>query len=311
MTAYLMAAPSETEGSAAANEAASLLFEHFSFKILKETISDTHANVDVSISNIDMRLLARDLCREMTLRAASLGPDPEDPLSAADYFGLLCETLSSHTYPLTETKASVPLSASVHDRETVWSVLPDEAFQLALVSSFPLYMQDPETLPPQEVLDIYLNEFTSLGASDWVSYLHLRDTFSTYSETFASRLDETYADKLTQNFSYEIEECTREGNSASAKVRISSIDMKKVLESYQEKLLTYAKTGESITGDSTQLSDASAKLLLEALDEAAGSASRTVTVPVSFDGYTWHPQFTEEFTDAILGNLDEALEEFS
>ena len=116
--------------------------------------------------------------------------------------------------------------------------------------------------------------------------------------------------KITEFFSYTIENCETIGNTAQADVAITSIDMSAVLSAYKDKLLRYAHTTESITSDSEALSDASARYLLEALEENASPAVCPVSVTLHNDGHTWQLEISEELTNAFLGNIAEALEAF-
>ena len=149
-----------------------------------------------------------------------------------------------------------------------------------------------------------------MSAEDWVAYLRLHDVFSTGSPGYADELDLLYASKITEYLSFQIGSCTRNGKNATADVTVGSLNMEKVLSLYREKLLTYAKTAESITSDSAALSDAAALYLMEALTECTDSCTRDVQVDITYDGYTWHPRITGELTDAFLGNLENALSSF-
>ena len=305
--AYLLSLADNSSDSLTAGEAASFLFEHFSYNILNEKTDHDRAAVDVSITNIDMKPLARDLCEQMTLRAASPYLASSPLPDTDEYYRMLVSTLSSHTYPLSDTTAQFHLTKINH----VWVIEADDTLSDCLVSHFPDYMKDPDTLPPEDVLDIYLQEFTKMSAEDWVAYLRLNDVFSTGSPGYAKELDLLYASKIAEYISFEIGECRRDGTNASVNVSVGSLDMEKVLSLYREKLLKYAKSAESITSDSAALSDAAALYLMEALQDCTDSAVRDIQVNVTYDGYTWHPRITEELTDAFLGNLENALLSFN
>ena len=86
-------------------------------------------------------------------------------------------------------------------------------------------MNDPMLLSPKEVLTIYLNELSHLSAEGWREYLKMDDIFATNSEEYASAVDQTYSEKIAEYFSYTIESCTMDGDTAIAKLTITSINM--------------------------------------------------------------------------------------
>ena len=187
----------------------------------------------------------------------------------------------------------------------------DTTLQDQLVSGFISWMNDAMLLSPKEVLTIYLDEFDHLSAEGWREYLKMDDIFTTNSEEYASAVDQTYSEKIAEYFSYTIESCTMDGDTAIAKLTITSIDMPAILAAYKTKLLKYAHSTDSITSDDTGLSDATAQYLLETLQEDAVSTAIPVTLTLTNDGHTWQLEITDELTNALLGNITEALEAFN
>ena len=131
-------------------------------------------------------------------------------------------------------------------------------------------MNDAMLLSPKEVLTIYLDEFDHLSAEGWREYLKMDDIFTTNSEEYASAVDQTYSEKIAEYFSYTIESCTMDGDTAIAKLTITSI-----------------------------------------LQEDAVSTAIPVTLTLTNDGHTWQLEITDELTNALLGNITEALEAFN
>lgn len=86
--------------------------------------------------------------------------------------------------------------------------------------------------------------------------------------------------------------------------------MNSLLESYRERLLGYARTSESITSSDTELADDTARHLLDTFREDASTVEIPVTAALINDGHAWQLQITQEITDAFLGNIDGAIENF-
>lgn len=304
----MMNAPSsDSEIGSETTEAVKLFFKNFQYHIHSEEITGDTATVSVEIINIDTQALAKDLCLALTTRNLNLDADSSAPQTTNDYFTLLRDTLKSNSYDLVATTAYFHLTKN----NNIWMIQADETLQDQLISGFITWINDSNLLSPETVLSIYMDEFASLTAEEWLDYLKINDIFSTGSETYASDVDRTYMEKITNYFAYTIESCETDGNTAYANLTITSIDMPLVMEAYTDKLLKYARTTESITSDDAGLSNASAKYLLEALEETAAPATFPVTVTLFNDGHTWQLEISDDLTNAFLGNMNAALEAFA
>ena len=288
-------------------EAVNLFFKNFQYHLHSEDITDDAATVTAEIINIDTKSLATDLCRALTARNLSISPEQKAPETLNDYYALLKETLENNKYGLTASTAYFHLKR----KNDIWVIQADKTLQDQLVSGFISWMNDAMLLSPKEVLTIYLDEFDHLSAEGWREYLKMDDIFTTNSEEYASAVDQTYSEKIAEYFSYTIESCTMDGDTAIAKLTITSIDMPAILAAYKTKLLKYAHSTDSITSDDTGLSDATAQYLLETLQEDAVSTAIPVTLTLTNDGHTWQLEITDELTNALLGNITEALEAFN
>ncbi len=298
--------PAPANPTPAAMEAAKLFFQDFSYQIESEEIHGNEATVIVQIKNIDTHTLSHDLCKMLTAETLHQKPNSQTDKENSDFFALLTSTLQSHSYAIKETDASFHLQR----KRRTWNLLIDEALEDALVSGFVTWMNDPYILSAEEVLELNLQEFDTFTAKDWKEYLHIHDLFDTGSEAYCEQIDETYLEKTAEYFFCTIESCRTSGDSADAQLSVTSIDLPYILDDYREKLLAYSKTPEAITDDEKTVTDTSARLLLETLNERMRPAETSVQVHLTNDGHTWQLEISEELTDAFLGNLSQALEEF-
>lgn len=287
-------------------EAVSLFFKNFNYKIIqKQTEGDT-ASVTVRITNIDMHALASDLIRAILTESVDIYTDSNDR-QTDNYYELLCDTLSSKTYETKNTTAVFQLRKDASG----WVILADPELENALVSGFISYINDPHLLPVSEILSIHLDAFRELSPEQWADYLAADDIFALYNEEYSHKIDEEYISQLANAFDYEIIKCTEEEQSAEAVVRIYSVNMSNVLAAYKEKLLAYAQTTRSLRDDSVSFSNETSRLLLESLRENDKTTGTDVTIHMRNTGKLWEIQFDESFTNALMGDMRGAMDEFN
>lgn len=287
-------------------EAVSLFFKNFNYKILQQQTKGDKSDVTVQITNIDMHALASDLLRAILVESVDIYKDPNDQQTDS-YYALLYEMLSQKAYETKDTTAVFHLQKD----EAGWVILADQELENALVSGFISYINDPHLLSVSEILSIHLDAFRELSAEQWASYLAADDIFALYNEEYSHKIDKEYITQLADSFDYEIIKCTEEEQSAEAVVRIHSVNMSNVLAIYKEKLLSYAATTQSLRDDSLSFSNETSRLLLEALQENDKTTGTDVTIRMRNTGKLWEIQFDENFTNALMGDMRGAIDEFN
>lgn len=287
-------------------EAVDLFFHHFTYHIHNEQIEGNEATVSVNITNIDTRALAHDLCMQLHRDSAVLFPDT-DSSSATDYYRLLRDTLSSNVYEETVTTAYFHLKKE----EAGWTILADRQLEDELVSGFISYMNDPHILSAADVLSIHLDALDSLTAEQWAEYLEIEDVFATYNTDYYQAIDAEYVRQLAEAYDYEILRCDEDGDTATAVVRVTGTDMTEVLSTYKEHLLAYAATTRSIRDDDIAVSNETARLLLQSLEDNTQTDATDVELTFRNNGETWEVYFNTEFTNALMGDISGAIETFN
>lgn len=285
-------------------EAVKLFFKNFNYKIKHASIEDNHATVHVAITNLDTHALAKDVC--LALVQKSTGSSGEE-MTLNSYFALLGDVLSKNTYKTTATDADIEL---LHT-EDGWMLQNTDQLEDDLVSGFISYLKDPYLVTPEEMITVVLEGLMEKSPDEWKSYLNMQDIFSTYSQNY-EKTDDALAVQLSKHISYKILSVTedQEQESASAKITITSLDMKSVLKRYQELLMNYASTTESIRASSSELADETASLLAQALAENTDTTDTEVTIHFTNNGSSWEMQLNEDFTNALLGNAGAAIQAF-
>lgn len=289
-----------------AAEAVSLFFQNFKYNVLQEQIDGDSATVSVNITNIDMEALAKDLCRELLKESVVVYPE-ENQKTIRDYYTLLRDTILENDYDTVVTTARFHLSLE----ESGWIIMADDTLEDELVSGFISCMNSPETLSPSESLSIHLDALKQLTADQWKEYLGIEDVFLTCNTDYYAQIDEEFVRQISSNFDYKIIKCSEEANTVTAVVRIKSIDMTHTLISYREKLLDYAASSRSIRDDAVTFSNETARLLLEALQETRETTSTDVDLSFTSQGGIWDIQFGPEFTNALMGNMEQAIDSFN
>ena len=91
---------------------------------------------------------------------------------------------------------------------------------------------------------------------------------------------------------------------------VTGIDTGAILRIYKEKLESYGRTVDAVSADSYAVSRKSASLLLESISENESTSSFPVTVTMDNDGTGWAITDSSALTDALLGGMSSAVEEF-
>ncbi len=291
-------------------EAVQLFFKNFRYKILDETITGDSAEVNVNITNLDTAALARDLRLKILQQSVKLYPEAAESAAlttTSDYYQLLLDTLQQNSYSQITTTACFHLVKN----ETGWTILADDHLEDQLASGFITNINDPYLIPARSVLEIYLDAFDALDGTQWKDFLGIDDAFATYNTDYSARIDEEYTNQIASCFSWEILQCHDNGSSVLADVRVTSLDLGHVLDAYRSSLLDYADTVQSVKDDRIAASNEMSRLLLEALQQNNKTASTDVTLTMTNDGSTWNVTFGDEFTNALMGNPEDALDLFS
>lgn len=294
-----------------ASEAVQLFFKNFTFRIISSKENDSTAEVVVCATNVDARELASEirlLQLEDSLRISrestgeNSGQGSSDP-GSDNIFSLMKKALSKNTFSMTDTEQTITLTQVLGE----WTVRSDDSLKKMLTGGLAEELSDPYLLTPEKTLAVYLNQYRTLTEDEWAVLLQADDLFQT-SSSDSSSIDKAYIEKIMEYYDYRIDGVRTEGDIAQADVTVTSIDMKKVLLSYRQKLIDYAHTAESISGDSITLNNTSAALLMEALTQDGAPASYPVSIRLMNDGSTWQLTDSSGLANALLGNISEALD---
>lgn len=286
-------------------DAMELFFQNFSYKIVDSELDQDQASVTVSITNIDTQALANDLCRAIILQSLER-TDKSENLPLEFYSGLLKDLLSQTQYELKTTSLVIPLEKV----DGVWTIVNSAELEDGLVSGLISYLEDPNTVSAQEVVDLNLEHFQNMTPEELVSYFNLEDIFSS-SSSISDQIDLAFAQKLLEHFQYHIVSSENDDASALVQLEITHLDLFSVLESYKQRLLQYAETADAILDSEQERTEKMAQLLVESLENSSAVTTSSLELELKNTGLVWEIKNTTQLTNALLGNISEAARQFS
>lgn len=296
--------PSSQYTDSDATEAIKLFFRDFQYHIdsSSQDKEGTTATVNVSITNLDAQALAKDLCREIYRNSLSYSNAEDASDEHPSSFSLMKKCLQDHEYPQKTTTATFHLTC----QDKIWKIQESAQLENELTGGLVTCLSDPYLLSPEEILDLTLAPFKDFSSEDWQSYLNISDVFAVGTPQ-ADEIDHLLFDQISNFFDYRITDVTQDGDSAQVTVHITSLDLNSVIENCLDPLRDYGSSTESIRASSEEFNQKTGEILINALKENTKSTVTQVTVFLHNDGHTWDPSLSEDFTDALLGNLDESL----
>ena len=284
-------------------EAIKLFFKNFRYHIDSSSQSGdgSAATVTVSITNLDARALASDLCRELYRNSLNYGSSASQDTDVSS-FSLMKECLEEHDYPLVTTTATFHLTG----KDNIWNIEADAQLENELAGGLVEYLSNPYLLNPEDILDLTLAPFCDFSAEDWQNYLNISDIFAVGTKQ-ADNIDKLLFQQIACFFDYEITNTLQDGDTAQVSVNITSLDLNAVIESCLGPLRDYGSSTESIRDSAEDFNEKTGQILMDALENNISSTVTPVTIVLYNDGSTWDPVLDSSFTDALLGNLDESL----
>lgn len=166
------------------------------------------------------------------------------------------------------------------------------------------------TTTPAEAAENFLNGLKSQDGKMMERYMdNAYINFLCNAEGDKAAIDKLN-DAIFKNFEYEIEIVKQKNKSAVAKVAVKSSDFSKVMDKYEKESYDYIMENlyEKEIGDKEALNAKCLEMYVTEVEKAAESdmlIEREVFVPMTDNGYYgWNVIVTDEFMEAVLGNLE-------
>ena len=166
------------------------------------------------------------------------------------------------------------------------------------------------TITPEEAADDFLKDLKSQDSKSMERYMdNAYINFLCNAESDEKAVKQI-SDAVFEKFEYEIEIVKQKNKSAVAKVKIKSNDFSKVMDKYEKEAYDYIMENlyEKEIGDKEALNAKCLEMYVAQVEKAAESdklIEKEVFVPMTDDGYYgWNIIVTDEFMEAVLGNLE-------
>ena len=148
-----------------------------------------------------------------------------------------------------------------------------------------------------------MKEFDSEQLKHYLSLDTLTDTEDSEKNTLIQAVTE----QIHQSFDFKIKKETIDGTSAVVQTAITSADFEQILQTYQEELSKWLKTSAALAGGSEGRRQKEYELLLSCMEQNKAVVSHDVEIPLVNDGVNWKIQMTPEVSQAVFGDVQNAL----
>lgn len=148
-----------------------------------------------------------------------------------------------------------------------------------------------------------MKEFDSEQLKHYLSLDTLTDTEDSEKNTLIQAVTE----QIHQSFDFKIKKETIDGTSAVVQTAITSVDFEQILQTYQEELSKWLKTSAALAGGSEGRRQKEYELLLSCMEQNKAVVSHDVEIPLVNDGVNWKIQMTPEVSQAVFGDVQNAL----
>lgn len=285
----------------------SLFFKNFDYQVIDYTIQEDTAIVDVKLTTIDAKPLAKDfLSQSIIKQIQGLAAPKAVTYSTKDYYHSLQKLLAKNEYSTTTTDCTIHLSRV---GET-WQLDTGQNLDSLLSGGFASYVSDPELFTPEEVASIYLDTIKSFDKEQMNQFLSLDSLFSADDE-YKRAISKALAEQILKYLDYEIMQSTSDGVTAKVKTNITSCDCLKIIQNYSDQVGEYIVTSQALQdGISGRLTKAN-QILVDCLNNNTQSATTTITLTLVNAGANWELKMDEELAQAILGNIQAAVSSVS
>lgn len=284
-----------------------LFYKDFSYDIKKITIKDKKATARTTLKVLDGKQLAKDFSSASLKKRIQLDAGSgEAELSMEDSCLLLKNLLKKKDYPTTSVTTDLVLT----QKDDTWELNHTQELDSLLTGDFARYTGDPRLLSPSEIVKIHFKTIKGFDAEQLKQYLSLDLLLETDSE-YSSSVAGAMADQIQKSFNFKIKEEDCREASALVRVSITSIDFPAIAEDYRKRISKWLKTSQSLAAGSQGRREKEKELLLTCISENTATVSHEVDIPLKNDGTNWKIQMNPEITQAVFGDIEEALSSMS
>ena len=299
-----------TELSVDIKEVFSLFFQNFDYKILDVSTDQNQetASAQLRLTTLDAQALARDFVsqslQDEILKAASGDKNTEENENSLEQRYLrLHKLLKNNSYKTVDRNASIQLINHGSPSNPNWEITHSYSLENDLVGGLITYLSDPDLVPPDETLGVYLKTLQEMDVQQMSNYLGLDSILNT-SDPAKNAIASALMEQFHSCFNYKITDTSVSGYLAEVQADLTTFDSDSILSQYEEELNTYLASADAVIDGSQKRYNKSHELLLDSIKNNTTTTTANATFHLTNDGVSWKLEDAgTELGNAIFGTL--------
>lgn len=299
-----------TELSDDIKEVFSLFFQNFDYKILDVSTDQNQetASAQLRLTTLDAQALARDFVsqslQDEILKAASGDKNTEENENSLEQRYLrLHKLLKNNSYKTVDRNASIQLINHGSPSNPNWEITHSYSLENDLVGGLITYLSDPDLVPPDETLGVYLKTLQEMDVQQMSNYLGLDSILNT-SDPAKNAIVSALMEQFHSCFNYKITDTSVSGYLAEVQADLTTFDSDSILSQYEEELNTYLASADAVIDGSQKRYNKSHELLLDSIKNNTTTTTANATFHLTNDGVSWKLEDAgTELGNAIFGTL--------
>ena len=299
-----------TELSDDIKEVFSLFFQNFDYKLLDVSTDQNQetASAQLRLTTLDAQALARDFVsqslQDEILKAASGDKNTEENENSLEQRYLrLHKLLKNNSYKTVDRNASIQLINHGSSSNPNWEITHSYSLENDLVGGLITYLSDPDLVPPDETLGVYLKTLQEMDVQQMSNYLGLDSILNT-SDPAKNAIASALMEQFHSCFNYKITDTSVSGYLAEVQADLTTFDSDSILSQYEEELNTYLASADAVIDGSQKRYNKSHELLLDSIKNNTTTTTANATFHLTNDGVSWKLEDAgTELGNAIFGTL--------
>lgn len=289
------------------SEVFTLFFKDFDYQITDSNIQDQTAEINLKLTTINAKALAKDFIAESIVKQLQGEAAPSAvTYSLQDYYLSLHDLLANNTYEPETSEHTIYLSR--HDE--VWEIDEDQQLENILTGGFITYVADPDLFTPEEMVALQFDTIKRFDKEQMNQFLSLDELFSADDE-YKRTISKALAEQILNYLDYQITDSSDDGITATVSMDVTSCDCHSIIQNYTDAVNEYLGTSEALEAGISGRLTKSNQILVDCINSNTSSSTTSITLTLVNDGATWKLKMDDNVAQAILGNIGDAIASIS